>query len=207
MEQEDELDDEERLPRRHLSSSIANELLSLIPILLSSSRAPLILSPPPVDDIAVPPLSLGSAILNKISRYLNQLPAQAFIPFEILRSLNIVLAELELNAKDDFTLASIKLFPQLVTAWTSRSKGDLSIRESALVALRMMLPYVTHPTVVDQASKEAIRVAMGKLVDWIGKEAGSRGAIRSVDLKTLRLDSSSGIKSNDPFQLSGVVVS
>jgi ataxia telangiectasia mutated family protein len=183
-----------------LASSISTELLSLVPILLSSTRAPLIPDPPAVDDTRVSPPALGCSILFKLSRYIRQLPVQN-ISIDAIRSINLVLAELEINSKKDFTLASLQLFPQLVMVWTSRS--DLAIRETTLVALRTMLPYVTHESVTDE-SKEAVRDAMSKLVDSIAKEG--RSGIRPLDLAALRLDSRPN-PAKGPFQLTGVTVS
>lgn len=187
-----------------LSANVSNELLSLIPILLSSSRAPLVAPPINVDNAHITHPSLGLTVLLKINRYLRQLPPQAVIPLEILRSLNIVLAELELNCKESLTDVCLKLFPPLVAIFTSRSRGDLSVRENALIALRIMLPFVSHTSVVKDESIAIVHASMGEVVDWMPKETGSRGAVRPIDLKTLRFNSSS---THTPFQLAGVMVS
>lgn len=189
------------------SSSVISEIVPLIPILLSSSNAPLIPPPPAKTGDSKP--ALGLSMLQKIHRYIGQLPA--VVPIEILRALNMLLGELELNCRHDFTEISLKIFPQLASIWTARTKGDLGHREHVMVALRTMLPFITHPSVNEPENKEAARDAMMRILDSLAKEAGSRAAIKPLDLETLRFKTG-GIKipelgSRPPFELMGVTVS
>lgn len=196
--------------------SVANEIIALIPILLSSSNAPLVPRAQPLHQQDPVDLALGYYILLKVHRYLAHQPFNSVIPLDILRSLNLVLTELELNCKDHFTAASLKIFPQLVAIWTAKGKNDLRVREHVLIAMRMMLPYITHSSVSEQADQEvtgdSTRDSMIKIIDAVGKDAaGPKGVIRPVELETLRFTFGPCKRSNDedapPFELTAVAVS
>ncbi|BEI92084.1 uncharacterized protein CcaverHIS019_0409040 [Cutaneotrichosporon cavernicola] len=186
------------------SSLLLNEIVSLVPVLLSSSSAPLI--PPQPAMIEEPKPALGFTILHKIHRHIGQI-GQGLVSTHILRALNILLGELELNCREDFTKLSLTIFPQLATMWTAKAKGDLGHREHVLVALRTMLPYITHSTIASD-KKETVREAMNRILDGMPKEAGSRAAAKPLDLETLRFKAG-GTKlpetaSRPPFELMGV---
>lgn len=184
-----------------ISPSLANEVIALIPVLLSSSRAPLIPLYSGADSDSPAQSALGMHILLKIHHFLAQVPAQATVPPEIIRSLNLVLAELELNNKDHFTSASLKLFPQLANLWTSRNKGDLALREQLLVGMRIMLPFVTHQSVSDD-DKSMVRESMTRILDSLPKEAVSKGSIKPLDLDVLRFGPTT--TTPGPFQLTAI---
>lgn len=189
------------------SSLLLNEIVSLVPILLSSSSAPLIPPTPAKIEEAKP--ALGLSILHKIHRYIGQV-GQGLVSTDILRALNILLGELELNCRAEFTKVSLNIFPQLAAMWTARAKGDLGHREHVLVALRSMLPFITHSSVASD-KKEAVREAMNLILAGMPKEAGSRAAIKPLDLEILRFKAG-GTKppesgSRPPFELMGVTVS
>lgn len=191
------------------SSSVLSEIVALVPILLSSSSAPLIPPPPAKIDESKP--ALGFSILRKIHRYISQVPGNGAVSIEILRALNILLGELELNCRQEFTAISLKIFPQLANMWTARNKGDLGVREHVMVALRTMLPFITHHSVSDQEHNETVKEAMIRILDGLSKEATSRAPIKPLDLETLRFKAG-GTKlpeghSRPPFELMGVTVS
>ncbi|KAL1411153.1 Serine/threonine-protein kinase tel1 [Vanrija albida] len=194
-----------RQPNSTISASVANEIVALIPVLLSSSRAPLIAPCPRADSGSAVHSALGIHILLKIHQYLDKVPPQATVPPEVVRSLNLVLAELELNNKEEFTKASLRLFPQLANLWTSRNKGDLALREQLLVAMRIMLPFVTHWSVTDD-DKSVVRESMTKILDSLSKEAVSKGSIKPLDLDVLRFRpcSADSESTRAPFQLTAL---
>ncbi|KLT40283.1 hypothetical protein CC85DRAFT_157894 [Cutaneotrichosporon oleaginosum] len=186
------------------SALLLKEVISLVPILLSSSSAPLIPAAPAKIESAKP--ALGLSILSKIHRHFDQ-DGQGLVSTDVLRALNILLGELELNCRQEFTEISLKLFPQLAAMWTARTKGDLGHREHILVALRTMLPFITHNSVPSH-KKEGVREAMNRILDGMPKEAGSRAAIKPLELETLRFKAG-GTKmpeagSHPPFELMGV---
>lgn len=245
--EEDSDDDGGGCSRRHnstLSGSVANEIIALIPVLLSSSNAPLVPVPSDKEEDTAEPVA-GFPILCKIRRYLTQnlpsdstpvstnghsstqrkskqLPQQpGAIPLDILRALNLVLAELELNSRDQFTFAACRIFPQLVTIWTTKHKSDLSVREHLLIAMRMMLPFIAHPYADEDATdaiikmrqkdNEASQASMTRFTDSLSKESTLRGAIRPLDLESLRFITAAskrqGRSDATPFELTVVTVS
>jgi ataxia telangiectasia mutated family protein len=192
------------------SSLLLNEIVSLVPILLSSSSAPLIPQLRSKGEEAEPALpAVGVSILNKIHRYIGQLD-HGLMSTDVLRALNILMGELELNAGHEFTEVSLKIFPQLAEMWTAKTKGDLGHRELLMVALRTMLPFITHHSVASH-KKEGVREAMSNILSAMPKEAGSRAAIKPLDLEMLRFKAG-GTKlpaagTRPPFELAGVTVS
>lgn len=185
---------------RHTPSAfVTNEIVALIPILLSSANAPLI--PRPSRGVESDDPALGIAILLKIHRFLSSEPA--VVPLEILRSLNIILGELELNSREQFATAAHKLFPALARLWTSKGKVDLGLREHVLIAMRTLLPFVTHAGFSTHEAKEAATQSMVQVLDNLGKEVGTRAAVKPLELDTLRLVANTP-SSRQPFQLMGV---
>ena len=165
-------------------SQVTNELASLIPILLSSSAAPLIPALPSHTGGWVSEPSLGFTILLKIHRFFLLHPAETSAHLIILRSLNTVLVELELNCRADFVAGGMKLFPQLIALWSTRNKG---IREQVLIALRTLLPYLTHRSVIEKDREGVVREGMGRLMQALPKEAISRWGVEPSDMSVLRL--------------------
>jgi ataxia telangiectasia mutated family protein len=165
-------------------SQSTTELVSLIPILLSSTAAPLISPLPPVGPGWISETSLGHSILLKIHRFFLLHPTETSAHLPILRSMNIVLTELELNCRADFVSAGIKLFPQLVEFWGTRDRG---LREQVLIALKTLLPYLTHKVAAEKDKAGVIREAMNSLMEALPREASSRSGIRPLDFGVLRL--------------------
>lgn len=210
LEEDDEgsASDSTLVPTRQktaLSASIANELMTLIPILVASPAAPLL--SPAQEHGEHSDAGSGSAILQKISRYIRKQPSGGLLPLEILRTLNTVLGELELNSREDFQAVSLKLFPQLVDQWIATSRTNLGLREHIVIAMRMMLPFITHVTLKDSDQQGAVRSAMDKLIECIVKESRSRAGIRPLDLDSLQLVSvstQSPPARRGPFELTGL---
>lgn len=193
-------------PKARLSASVANELMTLIPILAASPAAPL-LPPSHAPGEAHAEAGAGCAILQKITRYFKRQPSDGSVPIEILRTLNSVLGELELNTREDFQAASLNLFPQLVDQWIAASRSNLGLREHIVLSMRMMLPFITHDTVRDSVQQAAVRTAMDRLIDSVGKEGRSRAGIRPLDLDCLRLVPVAAQQPPDrrgPFELTGL---
>lgn len=194
-----------RAREQPLSASIANELMTLIPILVASPAAPLL---PPAQEQGQPSdAGAGSGILQKIRRYIDQQSSNGPVPLEILRTLNTVLGEMELNSREDFQAASLKLFPQLVDQWIATSRTNLGLREHIVIAMRTMLPFITHDTVKDSDQQGAVRSAMDRFIESVAKESRSRAGIRPLDLDSLQLVSVSTQAPpprRGPFELTGL---
>ncbi|WWC63986.1 uncharacterized protein I303_106592 [Kwoniella dejecticola CBS 10117] len=160
------------------------ELVSLIPILLSSSSAPIV---PPIPQKAAPGLSVdrsGYSILMKINRFFNQYSTETSVHLAILRSLNLLFAEFELNCRDDFLTSGLKLFPQLVSLWTTKNKV---LREQVVIAIRTLLPFITHKTLVDANDASDVRSNIETLMEGLYKETIDRRGVEPLELNHLRL--------------------
>ena len=183
------------------------ELTSLIPILLSGTSAPLVSSLPSNDGTYQYEPSLGYSILLKTNRYFSQYPTEISSHLAILRSLNIVLANLELNCRQNFVSGSLKLLPQLVNLWNTRNKA---IREQVLISLRMMVPFLTHKTALEKDKMGTIRDSFERLISCLPKETASRWGIEPIDLSVLRFVSGNDIHKETgypkPFRSSSFVV-
>lgn len=180
--------------KRSSVSQATSELVSLIPILLSSTAAPL-LPPLPDKDAYHQESSLGLAIIMKIHRFFTQQPSESSIHLPILRSLNTVLAEIELNCRNELVLGGMKVLPQLVALWGTRSKG---IREQLLIAFGILLPYLTHKSALERDKLGVVREALTRLVETIPREALTRWGIEPLDMAVLRLKLGNG--SNQPYR-------
>ncbi|WVQ63855.1 uncharacterized protein L199_002011 [Kwoniella botswanensis] len=184
---------------RSTISQINTELLTLIPILLSSSAAPLIPPLPSKDNLIAPIEKPGYTLLLKIHRFFNQYPTETSAHLSVFRSLNILLTELELNCRDDTLSAGLKLLPQLVSLWGTRNKA---LREQILISIRMLLPFVTHKTLVENKHATGVRDTLEKLMDGLSRETINKWGIEALDIGVLRLKSSQSM--DGPFGLRGI---
>jgi ataxia telangiectasia mutated family protein len=113
-----------------------------------------------------------------------------------------VLAEMELNSRNEFVAAGIKLVGPLVAMWGTRSKP---LREQAVIALRTILPFITHE-MMDEDERRHVLDAVSKLSDALPKEAALRWGIEPLELHVLRFRQTTE-GSTQPFSLCGVSVS
>jgi len=169
---------------RSTTTQATNELALLIPILLSSSAAPLIPPLPIAGSIYQYEPSLGLNILLKVQRFFYQHPSEISSHLPILRSMNIVFAALELNARHDFIVGSLKLLPHLVGLWTMRNK---QVREQVLIALRMILPFLTHKAGLEKDKTGVVRTSLERLFEIMPKEAVSRWGLEPLEIGLIRL--------------------
>ena len=185
-------------PRSSVSQA-SNELISLIPILLSSTAAPFVPPLPPFGPGWVPEPSMGLWILLKIRRFFAQQPSETSAHLPVLRSLSLILVELELNCRVDFLVGGIKLFPQLVGLWGTRDKG---LREQLIISLKTLLFHVTHKMAVEKDKAQSVTEAMRDLMDALPKESISRSGIHPLDVNALRLRAPSRATSTtlSPFE-------
>ena len=171
------------------------EMVQLLPVLLSTSAAPLLPPPPTAESPEIAPQSVGSAILLKIYRFFLQNPdTETPLHLSVLRTLNIVLGEFELNCRRDMEDHGCKLFPHIVGLWTTRNKV---LREQLVIALRILLPFLTHPSTTNPRAQQ-IKETATRFVDVLGKETISRWGIQPLKLDCVRLRNSSRINKEDP---------
>lgn len=161
-------------------SQATTELLSLIPILLSTPSAPL-LPAMPADNDASLVHCVGYRLLQKIIRFLEQRPNETSAHLPVIRSCNLILIELELNAREELLHAGTKLLPYLVGLWSTRNK---ELREQVLIALRLLLPWLTHCSPEERSA--VVQEELQRLADSISKESTSRWGISPLDLQCLR---------------------
>ena len=189
----DERDEVEDSNGHHLKNghgkvaSTTAELVTLIPILLSSSIAPLVPPLPATGHPYAAQSSLGFQICDKINRYLSQRQSNEAVQLNVLKALNMVLESLELNCRADFVAAGGSLCHSLADLWTTSSRP---IREQVLVALRFFVPYLNAGASDDANGiwlRSDVYEVWEKISDQVGRERSSRGGISSLDLDHVRL--------------------
>jgi len=219
----DELDDEsdmdmDRKPdmtqsnsayaRQKTLSNINGEIAGLLPILFSAPAAPLLSPLPEKDTNYIPEPSTGTNMLLKIHRFFQQYPNDNNAHLPVLRTLNLILAEMELNARNETISASLKLLPQIGTLWSTRKKD---VREQVVIALRTMLPFVTHKVAGEYDKTGSVRETLAKIMDHLPKEGQLRWGVEPLDLSVVRLKARSrkGKKkeTHHPFETSAMKVS
>lgn len=210
------------LPRKRYKtlSADATDLLSLFPVLLSSSSAPIL----PRAQLKDPEASLiphraGIPLLRRVLGFFERYPAETNSHKPVLQGLNILLRELELNAINEMTRMGAKMFPLLVKYWSTR---DLTLRDQVLIALRRFIhflarekqrysaaAYRTQARSLSQNVTDAedesdipgdkmtsqLAEAMYELQELVHKDAGTKRGTLPLDLGTLHLrlpDSSTG---------------
>jgi len=199
-DEEDELEDEDdmevdRKPfdmtqshsshiRQKTLSNINGEIAGLLPILFSAPAAPLLAPLPEKGTPYSSESSTGTNMLNKIHRFFQQYPNDNNAHLPVLRSLNLILAEMELNARNDTISGSLKLLPQLANLWSTRKKD---MREQVVIALRTMLPFVTHKVAAEYDKIGAARETLAKIMDHLPKEGQLRWGVEPLDLSVIRL--------------------
>ena len=195
-------------PKYKTLSAESAELLSLFPLLLSSSSAPILppsrLSEPDAQQV---PHRTGIPLLRRVLAFLEHYPEETGSHRPVVLGLNILLRELELNAIDEVTRTGARLFPLLVKLWGTR---DLTLRDQVLISLRTILPYLARekqkaraaapltqvggPSV--EESEQTSRVmgermtadvasAMQELQESIMKDVGTKRGTLPLDLATL----------------------
>ncbi|KAK4687247.1 serine-protein kinase ATM, partial [Tremellales sp. Uapishka_1] len=185
-------------PYRSTITQTTTELVSLIPILLSSSSAPLIPACKQKGDVSPPAISVGYSILLKIHRFLLQYQTETALP-PIVLSLNIVLAELELNSRSDFQRGGMMLLPQLARLWTARNKAT---REQVLIAFRILLPSLARQEVLQNDTERVISDAMERVFEVLGKDStiSGSGGIKPLDMGAMRLQMVQSASDTAAFQ-------
>jgi ataxia telangiectasia mutated family protein len=222
-DKEDELEDEsdmdmDRKPdmtqshsahaRQKTLSNINGEIAGLLPILFSAPAAPLLSPLPDKDMIYIPESSTGTNMLLKIHRFFQQYPNDNNAHLPVLRTLNLILAEMELNARNETISASLKLLPQIGNLWSTRKKDT---REQVVIALRTMLPFVTHKVAGEYDKTGLVRETLAKIMDHLPKEGQLRWGVEPLDLSVIRLKARSRKgkekETHHPFETSAMKVS
>nr|ODO03836.1 hypothetical protein L204_00175 [Cryptococcus depauperatus CBS 7855] len=165
-----------------------SDLVQIIPILLCSTQSPLL--PPTLNngDSLKPGQKNGLGILLKIRRFFAMYSQVTTYHLPLLKALNIVLVEMELNCRDMFVFASNKLFPHLVTLWAAPERDrDRRIPEQVAIAVKITFPYVTHKTLLDGNQSTVIRESVEKLIEVLPRETVMSRGLEPLDMQNLRL--------------------
>lgn len=215
-ENEDEIEVDEDVPSssalraptsRIKITQATNELLALIPILLTSSTAPLIPPFPTSESPVPPPASLGMWCLMKIHRFLTNNKTESSGHLPILKSLNLILGELELNSRNEFVSAGIKLAGPLVGLWGTKNKA---IREQVVMALRSFLPFLTHSSMPVE-DRSIASETLEKLLESLPKESTWRWGLEPLDLSVVRFVSADQVATSNgeghPYEAGCMTVS
>lgn len=169
--------------RQKTMSTINAEVAGLLPILFSSPAAPLLSDLPSNETLYIPELPTGSVMLRKISRFFEQYPNDNSAHLPVLRTLNLILAEMELNARNDMIASSLKLLPHLAELWTTRKKD---VREQVVIALRIILPFATHKAALEYDKAGSARETLLRIMDHLPKESQARWGVEPLDLGVVR---------------------
>ncbi len=167
------------------------ELLSLVPILLSSDAAPLLPFPIRFATNANTELlhRAGVPILRKMTIFLERYPTETSAHRSVLVGLNLLLAQLELNYTTQMRQVGAKLVPNLVSLWAGTKSMDT--REQILLALCTLFPHVTGSRYASSTTdivviSEEVSEAIARLAEMLSKEFWS--GTRSASLPMMRLE-------------------
>jgi hypothetical protein len=164
------------------------ELLSLFPILLSSSSAP-ILAPPKLPDPSADhiPHRAGIPLLHRVLLFLERFPTYTTSHRSVIQGLNKLLGELELNAVDEMTRTGAKMFPLLVKLWSTR---DLLLREQLLISIRIFLPFLARDK---QRSSAGIKLTQGRGLRPLSQNGANTTSTQMVSGETMTSDLASSM--------------
>jgi ataxia telangiectasia mutated family protein len=159
----------------HQSVSLEQvECASLLALLFRSPTAPFL-----SEDIP----KLSSAILARMTRFLERYPGDASLHHDYLLALQPVLSHLCLNRTKDVKAFAHSTWNQLVGLWGTKNKR---MKESLVGILRTLFPFLT--TTHDDLPKYAWADGVYKLWILLSGEAESRWGLDSLSLDSLRLE-------------------
>jgi ataxia telangiectasia mutated family protein len=153
------------------------EFASLLALLLTSSSAPFLASEYP---------GLGSAMLNRLLRFLHLYPSDTSLHPDFLVILSATLSHLALNKRDAVTRFAQGSWEALLGMWRTKSK---TMKENLVIVLRTLFPFYTTrypetgPSPLDLSFVEGV----SRLWYLLDGEAESRWGVDGLSLDSLRL--------------------
>ncbi|KAG1739997.1 hypothetical protein EDB19DRAFT_1709685 [Suillus lakei] len=150
------------------------ECTSLLALLFRSHTAPFLSEDVP---------NLSSAILTRMTRFLERYHGDASLHHDYLLALQPVLSHLCLNRTKDVKTFAHSTWNQLVGLWGTKNKR---MKESLVGILRTLFPFLTAAH--DDKSKFAWADGVHKLWTLLSGEAESRWGLDSLSLDSLRLE-------------------
>ncbi|KAG9009575.1 Serine/threonine-protein kinase tel1 [Tulasnella sp. 427] len=116
--------------------------IGVVRLLIRSPHAPILhhvdVSKP--EDSPSDPLSLPRILLSKFVRFFRQWPKETSGHKNAVLALSALLVELEFNAREVLSEASVALVPQLLSLWKVSTKSK-DLKESLLISLRVLFPF------------------------------------------------------------------
>ncbi|GHJ83815.1 hypothetical protein NliqN6_0217 [Naganishia liquefaciens] len=150
------------------------ELISIIPILLSTPNAPILPPPhlPEEDRESDQPFArAGIRILRRTIKFLRAQPAETAAHRSILSALTIVLAELEVNAVQVMIEFAHKILALLLPLWHTK------LKDQVILALRIILPFLPISQFICDAEPEEKHIERAVFSDLLAlRDAISRSA-------------------------------
>jgi serine-protein kinase ATM len=152
------------------------EFLSLLPIMLKSSSAPLLSSDDP---------ELPSALLQRFDRFLKVYPTDTSLRHDYLLALSATLNHLSLNRVLDVVQFAANAWGGLVSMWDSKNKN---MKEALVGVLIVLFPFVSASESQGHGGT-SLTDGVHKLWKLLDGEAASRQGTDGLSLGSLRLDS------------------
>ncbi|KAG1876416.1 hypothetical protein DFJ58DRAFT_754177 [Suillus subalutaceus] len=163
-----------KAPAHHSVSLEQVECASLLALLFRSPAAPFLSEDVP---------NLSSAILARMTRFLERYHGDASLHHDYLLALQPVLSHLCLNRIKDVKNFAHSTWNQLVGLWGTKNKR---LKESLVGILRTLFPFLTAAH--DDLPKYAWADGVYKLWTLLSGEAESRWGLDSLSLDSLRLE-------------------
>ena len=152
-----------------------NEFASLLSLLLTSSSAPLLATEFP---------NLGSAVLNRLLRFLHLYPADSSLHPDFLVILFSTLSHLALNKRDAVSQFAQRSWDALLGLWGTKNK---TMKENLIVVLRTLFPFYTMRHSEARSLDFSYIDGVSRLWHLLGGEAESRWGVDGLSLDSLRL--------------------
>ncbi|KAG2364853.1 hypothetical protein BDR07DRAFT_1400476 [Suillus spraguei] len=163
-----------RASTHHSVSLEQVECVSLLVLLFRSPTAPFLSEDVP---------NLSSAILARMTRFLERYPSDASLHHDYLLALQPVLSHLCLNRTKDVKIFAHSTWNQLVGLWGTKNKH---MKESLVGILRTLFPFLTAAR--DDLPKYAWADGVYKLWTLLSGEVESRRGLDILSLDSLRLE-------------------
>jgi serine-protein kinase ATM len=152
------------------------EFGSLLALLTSSS--------PPFLAVEYP--DLGSAMLNRLLRFLRLYPADTSLHPDFIVILSATLSHLALNKRDAVTRFAQGSWDALLGMWGTKNK---KMKENLIIVLRTLFPFYTtrYPEAGPPSLDFSYVDGVSRLWHLLGGEAESRWGVDGLSLDSLRL--------------------
>ena len=163
------------------------EFTSVLRLLLSTPNAPLLSTPnAEADEERETDCDVGSAVLQRLQRFLQLYPADSSLLRDYIAILSSVLDHLSFNKVISVQAFARSTWDSLINLWGTKDK---TMKEGLLIVFRQLFPFVTCPTISDQKLPNFdLAEGIGRLWHLLDSEAENRWGVDGLSLDSLRLD-------------------